>query len=135
MYTIEAVSCRSPWKDTDIVTVHHNVATGVLPPRPENMTDKQWMLVVQMSTFQPEDRLDIGAVVPTDEEKRARIIEYIEQNRDQEEHTDPVQSITFGISRPRNVPTILEEGQRTPKPKNSEVRSHLLNAFSFFMRL
>uniref|UniRef100_K3WEX6 Uncharacterized protein n=1 Tax=Globisporangium ultimum (strain ATCC 200006 / CBS 805.95 / DAOM BR144) TaxID=431595 RepID=K3WEX6_GLOUD len=84
------------------------------------MTDKQWMLVVQMSTFQPEDRLDIGAVVPTDEEKRARIIEYIEQNRDQEEHTDPVQSITFGISRPRNVPTILEEGQRTPKPKNSE---------------
>ncbi|KAF1328143.1 Tkl protein kinase, partial [Globisporangium splendens] len=125
MCIIEAVSHRSPWEGTNIVAVHREVAAGVLPPRPENLTDEQWKLVVEMSTFKPEDRLEIGAVVeklkkfaddefnsiPTDEQKRASIIEYFEQNRDQQQSTESVPSIALDIGRPMNLSMIEEDEQ------------------------
>lgn len=109
MCIIEAVSHRSPWFDMDIAAVPDRVKNGYLPPRPENMTDEQWELIVQMCALDPKDRLDIQHVVekleqfaafefnntPDDEPlKRASLTENQDQAVGQPSCSDPTPPTT-----------------------------------------
>ncbi|EGZ29018.1 hypothetical protein PHYSODRAFT_456709, partial [Phytophthora sojae] len=63
MCMIEAATNQPPVAWLDAKSVREYLKNGLLPSRPDSMTDETWALVVSMTKFDPEKRVDLESVI------------------------------------------------------------------------